>query len=67
MAPSRNDALVWLARTFTAQEQYGDAAGLINILRNDRNLPARLKNDLEEVTAYWFFAQNSYDSAAVHL
>jgi hypothetical protein len=67
MAPSRNDALVWLARTFTSKQEYGDAAGLINILRNDHNLPARLKNDLEEVTAYWFFAQNSYDSAAVHL
>ena len=65
--PSRNDALIWLARTFTTQEQYGDAAGLINILRNDQDLPPRLKNDLEEVTAFWFFAQNSYDSAAVHL
>ncbi|RYD72317.1 MAG: hypothetical protein EOP53_22155, partial [Sphingobacteriales bacterium] len=65
--PSRNDALVWLARTFTAQEEYGDAAGLINILRNDPNLPARLQNDLSEVTAYWFFAQNHFDSAAAHL
>lgn len=65
--PSRNDALVWLARTFTAQEEYGDAAGLINILRNDPNLPQRLQNDLSEVTAYWFFAQNNYDSAAFHL
>lgn len=67
MAPSRNDALVWLARTFTAMGEYGDAAGLINILKNDRNLPDRLKNDLEEVAGYWFFAQNSYDSAAAHL
>ncbi|RYY49880.1 MAG: tetratricopeptide repeat protein [Chitinophagaceae bacterium] len=65
--PSRNDALIWLARTFTAQEAYGDAAGLINILRNDPNLPQRLQNDLSEVTAYWFFAQNNYDSAALHL
>ncbi|RYY70559.1 MAG: tetratricopeptide repeat protein [Chitinophagaceae bacterium] len=65
--PSRNDALIWLARTFTVQEEYGDAAGLINILRNDPNLPQRLQNDLSEVTAYWFFAQNNYDSAAFHL
>lgn len=65
--PSRNDALIWLARTFTSQEEYGDAAGLINILRNDPNLPSRLQNDLSEVTAYWFFAQNNYDSAAVYL
>lgn len=65
--PSRNDALIWLARTFTAQEEYGDAAGLINILRNDPNLPDRLQNDLSEVTAYWFYAQNHFDSAAFYL
>ncbi len=65
--PSRNDALIWMARTFTTQGEYGDAAGLINILRNDPNLPKRLQNDLAEVTAYWFFVQNNYDSAALHL
>ena len=67
LPPSRNDALIWLARTFTYQEAFGDAAGLINILQNDRNLPKRLRNDLEEVTAFWFFKQNNFDSAAVHL
>ncbi len=59
--PSRNDALLWLARTFTAQEEYGDAAGLINILKNDQNLPNRLQGELEEVMAYWFFVQNNYN------
>ncbi len=67
MPPSRNDALVWLARSFTTQEAYGDAAGLISILQNDKNMPKRLKNDLEEVSAYWFFQQKNYDSAATHL
>ncbi len=67
LPPSRNDALVWLARTFTAQGAYGDAAGLINILQSDKNLPNRLRSDLDEVTAYWFFAQQNYDSAASHL
>ena len=67
LPPSRNDALIWLARTFTAQGQYGDAAGLISILQNDRNLPKRLKSDLQEVTAFWFFSQANYDSAAAHL
>lgn len=65
--PSRNDALIWLARTFTDQKEFGDAAGLINILVNDPNLPQRLKNDLEEVNAYWFYQQENYDSSAVHL
>ncbi len=64
---SRNDALIWQIRTFTEQKEYGDAAGLISILENDKNLPFRLRNDLEEVTSYWFFAQNNFDSSAVHL
>ncbi len=64
---SRNDALIWQIRTFTEQKEYGDAAGLISILQNDKNLPSRLKNDLEEVSSYWFFAQNNFDSSAVHL
>ena len=65
--PSRNDALVWQIRTFVEQQEYTDAAGLINTLQNDQNFPARLKADLEEVNAYWFYKQNMYDSAAAHL
>ena len=65
--PSRNEALIWQIRTFIEQNELGDAAGLISILQNDQNLPLRLQNDLSEVTAYWFYVQNNFDSAAVHL
>ncbi len=65
--PSRNEALIWQIRTFIEQNELGDAAGLISILQNDVNLPKRLQNDLHEVTSYWFYAQNMYDSSAVHL
>ena len=67
LPPSRNDALIWLARTFIEQELYGESAGLISILQEDPNLPKRLKDDLNEVTAYWYFKQEGYDSAAVYL
>ena len=67
LPPSRNDALIWLARTLIDKEEYSDATGLINILMNDPNLPKRLKNDLDEVSAYWFYKQEIYDSSAVHL
>ena len=67
LAPSRNEAFLWQIRTFTEQHEYADAAGLISILQNDRNLPARLRNDLDEVISYWFFAQNNYDSSSIHL
>ncbi len=67
LPPSRNDALIWMARTFIEQDELGEAASLMNTLQNDPNLPNRLKDDLEEVNAYWFYKQNVYDSAAFHL
>jgi hypothetical protein len=65
--PSRNDALVWLARTLVEQNDFGASAGLINTLQYDPNLPKRLRDVVEEVDAYWFFQQNIYDSTAPHL
>lgn len=67
LPPSRNDALIWMARTLIEQDEIGESGGLINTLNNDVNLPQRLKNDLEEVSAYWFYKQEIYDSSAVHL
>lgn len=65
--PSRNDAFIWQIRTLIAMEEYAEAASLIITLRNDPEFPSRLKNDLEEVQAWWFYNSNVYDSAAVHL
>lgn len=65
--PSRNDAFIWQIRNFLAQDQFAEAASLIVTLRADPNFPKRLNNDLDEVQAYWFYKQNIWDSAAVHL
>jgi len=67
LPPSRNEALIWLARTYVEMNQFGEAAGLINILQEDPKLPKRLKDDLNQVTAYWYFQQQGYDSAAHYL
>ena len=67
LPPSRNDALIWLARTSIEQGEYGDAGGLISTLQTDPNLPKRLRNDLDEVASYLYFKQSGFDSAAVHL
>ncbi|MEY4702237.1 MAG: hypothetical protein RIR96_134 [Bacteroidota bacterium] len=67
LPPSRNEALIWLARTYIEMAQYGESAGLINILQEDPNLPKRLRDDLDQVTAYWYFQQQGYDSAAHYL
>jgi len=65
--PSRNEALIWLARNYIDADQFGESAGLINILQEDPNLPIRLKDDLDQVNAYWYFKQENYDSAALFL
>ena len=67
MPPSRNDALMWMARTLIEQNELGESGGLINTLQYDPNLPARLRNDLDDINAYWFYKQNIYDSAAAYL
>ena len=67
LPPSRNDALIWLSRTLIEQGEFGESGGLINTLQNDPNLPKRLRDDLNEVSAYWFYKQGGYDSTASHL
>ncbi|MEP6584745.1 MAG: tetratricopeptide repeat protein [Ginsengibacter sp.] len=65
--PSRNDAFIWQIRTLIEAKQYGDAAGLLNTLQNDPAFPGRLDPSLEEMSAYWFYNQQIYDSSIVHL
>ncbi len=65
--PSRNDALVWLIRSWTDEGKYADAAGLINTLKNDPLFPKRLYPYFEEMQGYWFFKQQMYDSAIVYI
>ncbi|RYY38310.1 MAG: tetratricopeptide repeat protein [Chitinophagaceae bacterium] len=65
--PSRNDALLWQVRTLIEQNAYVESGSLLNTLRNDPTFPARLRDDLEEVQAYWFYRQDQWDSSARHL
>jgi len=67
LPPSRNDAILWLARTLIEQGEFAESGSLINTLQVDPNLPKRLRNDLAEVNAYWFFKQGNFDSTANYL
>lgn len=65
--PSRNEAFLWQIRTYLANEELPEAAGLIEILKADPNFPERLRPELAEVQSHWFYKQNVYDSSAVYL
>ena len=65
--PSRNEALVWQVKTYLALDQLAEAASLVQALQQDPQFPARLKLDLIEVQAWYFYKRQMYDSAAVYL
>lgn len=65
--PSRNESFIWQTRTYLANDELPEAAGLIDVLKHDPNFPERLRPELAEVMAHWFYKQNIYDSAAVYL
>lgn len=65
--PSRNESFIWQIRTFIAKDELPEAAGLIETLKHDPLFPERLKTDLHEMQAWWFYKQQVYDSAAVYL
>src|SRR5215467_13377613 len=59
--PSRNEAFIWQIRNYLAWGQYPEAASLIATLKADPVFPERLRNDLEEVQALYFYKQNQWD------
>ncbi len=65
--PSRNNAFIWQIRTLIESNAMVEAGSLINTLKGDPNFPERLNPSLEEVQAYWYYKQERWDSAAVHL
>jgi tetratricopeptide (TPR) repeat protein len=65
--PSRNESFLWMIRAFIENKDYGSASGLVQTLRNDPIFPKRLHNDLDELTGYLFYKQQTYDSAAHYL
>jgi tetratricopeptide (TPR) repeat protein len=64
---SRNNAFIWQIRTFIESGRLTEASTMIAVLKADPFFPKRLNEDLEEVQAYWFYQQNTWDSSAVHL
>ena len=65
--PSRNESFIWQIRTFLARDETPEAAGLIETLKHDPLFPERLKTDLREMQALWFYKQQIYDSSAIYL
>ena len=67
LPPSRNEAFIWLVRTYISKNAMSEAAILIDVLKHDPQFPQRLQGDLKEVQAWWFYKKQIYDSSAYYL
>lgn len=65
--PARNDALLWIAKTFIEMGQLDEARGMLETLSRDRFFPDRLRNSLYECKGDLFYRSRQYDSAAFYL
>ena len=65
--PVRNQALIWLAKSYMKAEQYGNAASLLNILDKDPNFPTQYKADMYLAKAELELSQNENNDAIASL
>lgn len=65
--PIREDAFLWLARTYTELERFDEAESLLRRLGNDYTLPTLLWRQLPEVMAYSKLRQKDYPKAIENL
>ncbi len=65
--PVRNANFLWISRTNIEMGNFGQAAGLLQILKHDPNFPERLQTNLSEAQAYLYYNLKNYDSAAWYL
>ena len=62
--PVRNESLVWLARAYTKNKQFGEAQSILNILEEDKQFPDRLNDELYMALAELHMEQGN-DIAAI--
>jgi Tetratricopeptide repeat len=65
--PVRNDALVWLAKTYLQSGAYSDAQTLIGIMDLDPKFPKRLRGEVDLLSAQLYLYTNSPAQAVVAL
>lgn len=63
----RNDAFIWMARTYLEAGETDKATGLLMLLRSDPIFPKRLQTDLFELVALNNYQLKKYDTAAYYL
>lgn len=62
-SPARSEALVWLAKTYSAQKKYSEAAAVIQLMRHDDKFYSNYDKFVEITDAENFLNQKNYNDA----
>ena len=65
--PSRNESLLWIAKTYATDSLYPEAISLCHLLKRDKYFPKRLYSSIDEVLAFVYYQQENWDSTAFYL
>ncbi len=65
--PIRNDALLWIVKSYIQQEAYNDALSFASILKKDTLFPKRLRGELDALLATIYIATSSQEQAIASL
>ncbi len=60
---SRNEAQIWLIKSYTRLERFIEASEVIQAVQNEEDFPRKLEKDLAIATADYFMMQEEYDEA----
>lgn len=62
-----NQAILWLARTYTESHKEGEAESVLDLIENDPNFPESLRGRLALEKAYIALSDGDYKGATEHL
>lgn len=65
--PIRNQALLWLSKSYMEAQQYSEASALLSTLEKDKVFPKRYKSDLFLTKASLEIEQSNYNDAITSL
>jgi tetratricopeptide (TPR) repeat protein len=60
---ARHEAKIWLLRSYTELERFGEAAEMIQVIQNDPDFPKKLERELAVATAHYYIMQQEFTEA----
>src|SRR5207244_2987026 len=64
---SKDEALLWLAKSYLELTKVSDAENTFDFLRNERHFPKKIKGDFEAAQADFYLQTKNYHKAVEHL